>query len=110
MAKLKPEDFKYYKSLIDDDIAEHNEKLEDVNKPDQVIDAYKGYFHDYHDANMIENYLFIGANTILPSLFFQLPRVLIRAIRKELDWEAAVLSSYINADFGEEEKLENQNR
>ncbi len=111
--KLSEKDFKYYKDLAIKDISAHDDLLNSVNRPDDVIAGFNGLFpsssgkHDV-DSRMIENYLFIGANTILPSLFFQLPKIQLRAKREDLDFEAAVLSGLINSEFGEDEKLEIQ--
>lgn len=111
---LSKKDFDHYKSLAEEDIQVHEDKLTAVNNPTEVIDAYNGVFDKFdvgehsHDRTMIENYLFIGASTILPSLFFQLPRINIRAKREGLDFSAAVLNSLINTDFDERAKEENQ--
>ena len=107
-SKLDSKELKYYKDTVDKDIREHDTQLSKYNSPEEVIEAYKGVFKDTEDAGMVENYLFIGSVTILPSLFFQLPRVNIRAKRDNLQFEAAVLTSLINASFGDKEKEENQ--
>lgn len=109
MPKMDEKEFKYYRDIITEDITEHNKQLEKYNSPDSVIKAYNGSFED-GDSNdsMIENYLFIGASTILPSLFFQMPRINIRSYRETLRFQAAVLTSLINASFGDKEKEENQ--
>lgn len=110
---LSDKDFKYYKDLALKDISEHNDALKKVNDPEGVIDGLNSLFTSSSgkhsiDERMIENYLFIGANTVLPSMFFQLPKIQIRARREELDFAAAVLSGLVNAEFDEKEKLENQ--
>lgn len=108
MPKISTEEFKYYKSIIEKDISKHNEELDKYNRPEEVIEAYKGRFKDSEDEGMVENYLFIGATTILPSLFFQMPRINVRAKRDNLRFEAAVLTSLTNVSFGDKEKEENQ--
>lgn len=111
---LSLKDFTYYKDLAQEDKEAHEEKLTAVNNPTEVINAYNGVFDKFdvgehaHSKMMIENYLFVGASTILPSLFFQLPRINIRAKREGLDFSAAVLNSLINTDFDERAKEENQ--
>lgn len=110
---LSEKDFKYYKDLATKDIAAHDDMLNKVNDPEGVINGFNGMFTSSSgkhstDERMIENYLFIGANTVLPSMFFQLPKMQIRARRNDLDFAAAVLTGLINAEFDEKEKLENQ--
>jgi len=105
--KLSVDDLKYYKDTIAKDVTKHDEELGKYNRPEEVIAGYNGRFKDA-DGDQVENYLFIGAATILPSLFFQLPRINIRSRRNTLQFEAAVLTSLINASFGEREKEENQ--
>jgi hypothetical protein len=105
--KMSTEEFKYYKTVIDKDISEHDTGLDKYNSPQEVIAGYNGIFTK-GDNSQAENYLFIGAMTIIPSLFFQLPRINIRSKRGNLSFEAAVLTSLINASFGDKEKIENQ--
>lgn len=112
MPKLNDLDFKYWKDCISDDIKEHDTKLNAVNNPAEVIDAYNGVFEKFdvgshpHEKTMIENYLFVAAGTILPSLFFQWPRIIIRSDR--LPFEAAVLTGLVDKTFTERDKEENQ--
>ena len=114
MPKLSPEDFKYRKGEIEDDVKFHKNKMDEVNSPDEVIAAYNGKFYEKtlsknSDANMIENYLFVAAATALPSLFYQLPRMQVRAPnRQDLQFSAAILSGVLNATFTEKDKEENQ--
>jgi len=104
---LKAEDLKLYKRQVEEDISTHNSDLKANNDPEEIIKAFQGRFKDSEDTQN-ENYLFIAANTILPSLFFQLPRIIVRAKREGLEFEAAVLNSLANAYFGDEAKRENQ--
>lgn len=111
---LKLEDFKYWQGRVNEDKAKHDTELSTVNSPQETIDAYNGIFDDHdvgqhtHSQQMIENWLFIFIATALPSLFFQLPRMLVRAKRDSLNFEAAILNSYINNTFNEKDKEENQ--
>ena len=61
-----------------------------------------------HKDTMNENYLFVFANTMLPQLYFQNPRIVIRAKREALKFEAAVLTELVNTYFTDEIKQENQ--
>ena len=104
---LTIEDFKHYKKNVETDIKKHNEELDRYNSPEEVIAAFNGRFaKNPSDESMIENYLFVGSSTILPSLFYQMPRITIRS--KRLPFEAAVLTAFINATYGDREKEENQ--
>lgn len=105
--KMDDKEFKYYKETVEKDEKEHNTNLEKYNRPQEVIEGYNGTFKDA-DGDMVENYLFISATTILPSLFFQMPRISVRAKRPTLNFEAAVITSLMNASFGDKEKEENQ--
>jgi len=117
MAKLDDKQFTYFKDIVSKDTKEHDTQLKSVNKPEQVIMAYNSKFKESYgisdsgidaDSGIIENYLFIGAATILPTLFYQLPKINIRSKRDNLQFEASVLTSLMNASFGDKEKLENQ--
>ncbi len=113
MAKLGDQDFKHYKDQISDDIKEHNKKLDEINAPDEVIAGYMGRFFDkttnlYQENSMVENYLFISVNTILPSLFYQLPKIIIQPKRESVRFSAEVLTEVVNIDFNEKAKEENQ--
>ncbi len=116
---LEEKDFKFFKKQTQDDKTFHDDELGTVNRPAEVRSAYQGIFMGQsdnlltgsHDTNssqdmMIENYLFIFANTALPSLFFQNPRLIVKS--KTKPFEAAVLTAYLNNDFGEDDKEENQ--
>ena len=106
---LNEKDFRLYKNQIQDDIEEHDMRLGEVNRPEDVVKAYEGRFKDRMvDDGIIENYLFVSANTVLPSLFFQLPKIIIRPKREELSFEAEVLNQLANIYFNEEAKRENQ--
>ena len=127
MAKLKQETFKFYKSQVDDDITIHDKALKAVNNPMDILRAFEGRFYDgfqdntpgtpdgrdggygnVTDAKMTENWLFIAEATLIPSLFFQLPRIVVRPKRKGLDFSAAVLTSLVNIYFNDDAKRENQ--
>lgn len=113
MAKLSDQDLKYYRKEIEDDISFHNSKMNEVNSPEAVIAAYNGKFYDKEMSKssdpMVENYLFISGATALPSLFFQLPRMQIRAPnRPDLQFSSHILTGLLNATFTEKDKEENQ--
>jgi hypothetical protein len=108
MSKMDTKDFKYYKDTVEEDIREHDSQLEKVNCPSEVILGYNGRFKDSDDATQVENYLFVSAATILPSLYYQMPRINVRSNRESLRFEAAVLTSLCNSSFVDKEKEENQ--
>ena len=126
MARLKEETFKFYKSQVDDDQIIHDTQLKAVNDPNDVLRAFEGRFYEgfsddstramarnsaggtISDAKMTENWLFIAESTLIPSLFIQLPRIVVRPKRKGLDFSAAVLTALVNVYFGDEAKHENQ--
>lgn len=120
---MDEKNFKFYKQQSLDDKRVHDTQLLHMNNPEAVIHAYQGQFHtgshgqltgldgtltegEASGDSMIENYLFIFANTALPSLFFQNPRIIVKS--KTKPFEAAVISAYLNNDFGEDDKEENQ--
>ena len=109
---LSDEKLKYYKGLVDKDKSAHDTQLKSVNSPEDVISAYNGKFTDDDNVNtMIENHLFIAATTVLPGMFYQVPRMQIQSKRPKdprLSFEAAVLTALINGDFDEKAKEENQ--
>ncbi len=137
MAKLKEKEFKTFKRKVDEDKQQHYHLIRSVNTPAQVIAAYNGRFYDgdswdfygdpessvgdgsgdlhnknsnaYEDIDtMVENYLFIAINTILPGLFFQSPRIIIRTEIEELQFQASVLTALANKYFTKEMKKEIQ--
>lgn len=113
MAKIDEEDFKFYKRQFDKDKTFHDTEVA-KNFPEHVKMAYQGELHSIESGDhehhledmMIENYLFIFANTALPSLFFQLPRFHIRS--DIFEFQAAVIEALLNKDFNEKDKEENQ--
>jgi hypothetical protein len=111
---LKEKDFEYYKKEIDDDIKFHRTKMSEVNRPSEVKAAYKGKFETDGLPNtdsdyMTENHLFISANTVLPSLFFQLPRLNVRPkFRDDLRFAANIINGLGNVYLNEDVKKENQ--
>ena len=110
MANLDTKQFEYYRRRIDEDIAEHNLKMKQVNKPDEVIAMYEGRIgagsDDYVDA--AENYMIIFIATMMPTLFYQVPRPMIRAKRSELNYSAAIINSLAGYYFDDDAKSENQ--
>lgn len=105
---MSTENFKYYRACVDKDKGFHDEQLSKYNCPEEVIAGYNGIFAN-DKGSQVENYLFIGAATALPSLFWQLPKTNIRPKnRPSLAFEAAVLTSLINASISDAEKQENQ--
>ena len=111
MPKLSPENLAYYRDVVDTDIKAHNVMLA-ASLPEDVMDAYEGKITERDGqefrviSNMIENYLFVAANTIIPTLFYQVPRPIIRGMREELKYSAAVISGlvkvYARDDFKKE--------
>jgi hypothetical protein len=102
---MSTEEFKYFKQCVDKDITFHDEQLAKYNSPEEVLEGYNGRFTKGDDSQ-IENYLFVSAATVLPSFFYQLPKVNIRSER--LPFEASVLTALINATLTDKEKIENQ--
>ncbi len=111
MPKLSLQDFEYYKGMVDADKAAHNKMLKN-HMPEQIMDAYEGKICERSGnefqvtGNHIEDYLFIAANTVIPTLFYQVPRPIIRGMRDELKYSAAVIAGlvkvYARDDFKKE--------
>jgi len=113
MPKLTERDFTYYKEIITTDSKEHSRML-DVQNPDGIMDAYEGKLMQRTGddfklvGDMVENYILIATNTIIPTLFYQVPRPLIRGHRDELKYSAAVLNGLVKAYFTDKWKSEIQ--
>lgn len=103
---ISEKDFKYYKNFVEESRAFHDKEMQETNCPKDVIDAYKGKFGE--EGEVIENYLFIAINTVMPTLFYQFPKIIVRAKRSGLDFEASVLNGIANTYFTEDTKKENQ--
>lgn len=111
MPNLTPEDFQFYKDLIDTDQKAHT-KMMTASVPEAIQDAYEGRITQRDGSefqvvgNHIENYLFVASNTIIPTLFYQVPRPIIRGMRDELKYSASVISGlikvYARDDFKKE--------
>src|SRR3990167_5235714 len=111
MPKLSPENLAYYRDVVDTDIKSHNVMLA-TSLPEDVMDAYEGKIAERDGqefrvvGNHIEDYIFIATNTIIPTLFYQVPRPIIRGMREELKYSAAVISGlvkvYARDDFKKE--------
>lgn len=111
MPKLSYEDLQYYQSIVDTDKKAHNAMLK-KQLPENILDAYEGRICERNGSEFevvgqnIEDYLFIAANTIIPTLFYQVPRPIIRGMREELKYSAAVISGlikvYARDDFKKE--------
>lgn len=111
MPNLTPEDFQFYKDLIDTDQKAHT-KMMTASVPEAIQDAYEGRITQRDGSefqvvgNHIENYLFVASNTIIPTLFYQVPRPIIRGMREELKYSASVISGlikvYARDDFKKE--------
>lgn len=125
MAKLTEEQFRFFKEQVTQDKIFHDNMLGAINAPEDIIAAYQGRFlsgvegggeghggglgrTDTSESSIIENWLFISISTIMPNLFFQLPRIIIKAKRRELDFSAAVLNALANIYFTDDIRRENQ--
>lgn len=114
MPKLTKEDFDYHKGWIGESEQEHKHMLE-AQMPDDIMDAYESRICERTlegrriASNMIENYIFIASNTVVPTLFYQVPRPIIRGKRDELSYSAAVIEGLIRAYFTDQAKKEIQN-
>lgn len=106
---LTVKDFSYYKDFVTDSISAHQKKMKEKNLPDQVIASYEGRLgKDMDNESIIENYLFIAVNTILPSLFYQVPRPTIRAKAGGSPFTAEILNGLVQAYVDDEVKRELQ--
>jgi len=111
MPKMNNEDLKYYKSIIDEDKKKHQLMMKQ-HLPEAIMDAYEGKICERNGdefdvtGNMIEDYLFVSANTIIPTLFYQVPRPIIRGMREDLKYSASVIAGlikvYARDDFKKE--------
>ncbi len=106
--KISFEDLEFHKRQTSEDIEFHDSEMKRLNNPEDVIAGYNGLFRDSDNGVMAENYLFIAVATMLPSLFFQMPKPMIRAKNPKYNFEAAILNALVSASMGEEEKEENQ--
>jgi len=109
--KLAKKDFSYYKKFIGDMKSEHDRQCMAVNTPDETIAAYQGQFAKgsyTQNDKMPENYLLISALTVLPTLYFQNPRIIVKPKRESLSFSASVLQSLVNTYFDDAIKRENQ--
>jgi len=113
MPKLTRKDFDFYKGWIAESGKEHAMMMEN-HVPDSIMDAYEGRITErgFTGAkvvgNMPEDYLFIAANTVVPTLFYQVPRPLIRGKREDLKYSAAVIDGLARAYFTDKWKKEIQ--
>jgi len=111
MPKMTVAEFTYYKDIVAEDKKKHDAMIAQ-HLPSEIMDAYEGRIcardgDEYKTiGNHIENYIFIAANTIMPTLFYQVPRPIIRGMRDELKYSAAVISGlvkvYARDDFKKE--------
>lgn len=107
--KLSTEKFNFYKDQIKEDVQEHDTQLKDVNVPDEVIAMYEGRIGDFNTKGKVwENYLFIAANTVLSTLFYQIPRPIIKAQVSYLAYSASVIEGLIKHYFTDDVKEQNQ--
>lgn len=110
---LSTKDFDYYKDVIKEDEQEANLGMRDLNLPDDVVAMYEGRVGASIEENQTikdynENYILISINTTAPSLFYQMPRPLIRSKRDELRYSAEVMNSLATYYINDEWKKENQ--
>ncbi|RLC33229.1 MAG: hypothetical protein DRZ76_04580, partial [Candidatus Nealsonbacteria bacterium] len=84
MPVLSSRDFDYYRGWIQESISEHEKQMQHINMPDEVVASYEGRIAAFEQgeavtgSDIIENYLFIAVNTLLPTLFYQVPRPMIK--------------------------------
>ena len=127
---LSVKDLSYYKDVMKQDEREHQRKLIHKNLPQRVLTSYEGIMneHDlgsegtedgisevrYNDElfkdfdNIIENWLAIAADTIIPTLYYQVPMPNIRSKSNGDPYSAEVLNGLIRHFFEEKAKVENQ--
>ncbi len=122
MSKLSEKDFTYYKDIVKEDEQEHKMKMLKKNMPKNVIAAYEGYIanfddiqpsdpnkNEYEDAeNLIENWLAISADTVIPGLYYQVPVPNIRKKPNGSDFTAEILNGLVRHYFDDKAKKENQ--
>jgi len=110
MLKLETKQFDNYKKAISDDQKEHDLKMKELNRPEEVIAMYEGRMgsEKAEYADVYENYMSIFIDTIMPTLFYQVPRPMIRAKRTELNYSAAVINALAGYYFNDDAKSENQ--
>ncbi len=111
MQKLSEKDFSYYKGFIKESKEEHDKKVNTLNCPTDVINMYHGVLGDVKNNDSVdvyENYMLIAVQTLLPSLFYQFPRPIIKKTSGGSEYSANVIEGvakhYINDDW----KIENQ--
>jgi len=113
--KLTKKDFDYMKDIIKEDEQEHQKSLIEKNLPDEVIASYEGRIikatGDSFEftGNVIEDFLFIAVNTLLPSLFFQVPKAIVTDNPGGSRYSAEVLQGLARHYYNQKHKLDLQN-
>lgn len=111
---LTKKDFDYYKGFIGESIEEHRKQMKDLNQPDEVIASYEGRLveNDGQEyvttGNITEDYLFIATNTVAPTLYYQMPKPMIKALPGGSPYSAEVLNGMARAYMADAEKKEIQ--
>jgi hypothetical protein len=128
---LKKKDLDYYKGIIKEDEWEHSRKLMQNNNPAKVIAAYEGrvvsgeagsspdnpdgmsnaaYTNNLvqDDDSILENWMGIAADTIIPGLYHQTPLPNIRKRPNGSEFTAELLNGLIRHYFDTAAKKENQ--
>uniref|UniRef100_A0A6M3J6V4 Uncharacterized protein n=1 Tax=viral metagenome TaxID=1070528 RepID=A0A6M3J6V4_9ZZZZ len=120
---LSRKDREYYQGIIKEDEKEHQSKLIGKNMPDKVISAYEGLMNsentgdsiseatfqqEVKQENIIENWLAIAADTIIPTLYHQVPMPNIRSRSNGSPYSAEILNGLMRHFFDEKAKIENQ--
>ncbi len=125
---ISDKDLKYYKEFIRQGEKVHMNMIH-KNMPQSVISAYEGVLlrdhgnaglshenthlglsqtPDHNNTMLRENYLFIAVNRLLPSLFFQVPKPIIRANPGGSDFSAGIIDGLLRHYFTDDAKKENQ--
>lgn len=137
MAKISEKDFTYHKSVIKEDEQTHHWRMMRKNLPESVIGSYEGFLfaHDNNDihsgtitdaghgiqpndpnvsdifqdaGNIIEDWMAIAADTVIPGLYYQAPRPNIRNRPAGSQFTAEILNGLVQHYFDEKAKKENQ--
>ena len=109
MQKLSEKEFSYYRGFIKESKQEHD-KMVSLNCPEEVKRMYQGLLGDQeNNAEVYENYLLIAIQTLLPSLFYQFPRPIIKKkSSRGSDYSANLIEGVMKHYINDEWKIENQ--
>jgi hypothetical protein len=106
MQKLSEKEFSYYKGWISESKKEHDTKMKNLNIPEAVIQMYQGLLQE---KEVYENYMLIAVQTLIPTLFYQFPRPIIkRKTGRGSDYSASVIEAVVKHYINDDWKIENQ--